>query len=100
MTETFNYDLERMKIAVNSPTVKLELYQMNKKILELIEIWDTSLTDDADFDDELSSLVKLVIEDVLCFVLDEVRYEAGTSVARTIEQEVKKHYGLLDESEN
>jgi len=100
MTETFNYDLERMKIAVNSPTVKLELYQMNKKILELIEVWDTSLTDDADFDDELSFLVKLVIEDVLCFVLDEVRYEAGNSVARTIEQEVKKHYGLLDESEN
>jgi hypothetical protein len=100
MTETFNYDLERMKIAVNSPTVKLELYQMNKKILELIEVWDTSLTDDANFDDELSSLVKLVIEDVLCFVLDEVRYEAGTSVARTIEQEVKKHYGLTDEPEN
>lgn len=100
MTETFNYDLERMKIAVNSPTVKLELYQMNKKILELIEVWDTSLTDDADFDDELSSLVKLVIEDVLSFVGSEVRYEAGNSVARTIEQEVKKHYGLTDESEN
>lgn len=62
MTETFNYDLERMKIAVNSPTVKLELYQMNKEILQLIEIWNTSLTDDADFDDELSSLVKLVIQ--------------------------------------
>jgi hypothetical protein len=31
--EEFNYDLDRMKIAVNSPTVKLELYRMNREIL-------------------------------------------------------------------
>ena len=95
--EEFNYDLDRMKIAVNSPTVKLELYRMNQEILQLIEIWDATLDDETDFDDELVSLVKLVIEDVLSFVGSEVRYEAGNSVARTIEQEVKKHYGLTDE---
>jgi len=98
--EEFNYDLERMKIAVNSPTVKLELYRMNREILQLIEIWDATLDDETDFEDELVSLVKLVVEDVLSFVGSEIRYEAGKSIARTIEQEVKKHYGLTDESEN
>jgi len=97
VSEEFNYDLDRMKIAVNSPTVKLELYRMNREILQLIEIWDATLDDETDFNDELVSLVKLVIEDVLSFVGSEVRYEAGNSIARTIEQEVKKHYGLTDE---
>ena len=65
--EEFNYDLDRMKIAVNSPTVKLELYRMNREILQIIDKWSA------------------------------VRYEAGNSIARTIEQEVKKYYGLTDE---
>ena len=95
--EEFNYDLDRMKIAVNSPTVKLELYTMNREILQIIDKWSAELDDETDFNDELVSLVKLVIEDVLSFVGSEVRYEAGNSVARTIEQEVKKHYGLTDE---
>lgn len=95
--EEFNYDLERMKIAVNSPTVKLELYRMNREILQIIDKWSAELDDETDNDDELADLVKLVIEDVLSFVGSEIRYEAGHSVARTIEQEVKKHYGLTDE---
>lgn len=95
--EEFNYDLDRMKIAVNSPTVKLELYTMNREILQIIDKWSAELDDETDFNDELVSLVKLVIEDVLLVVGSEVRYEAGNSIARTIEQEVKKHYGLTDE---
>ena len=95
--EEFNYDLEQMKIAVNSPTVKLELYRMNREILKLLDTWYATLDDETNFDDELVSLVQLIIEDVLCFIGNEVKYEAGNSVAKTIEQEVKKHYGLTDE---
>ena len=95
--EEFNYDLERMKIAVNSPTVKLELYKMNREILQIIDKWDAELDDETNYEDDLVDLVKMVIEDVLSFVSSEVRYEVGNSIARTIEQEVKKHYGLIDE---
>jgi len=98
--EEFNYDLEQMKIAVNSQIVKLELHKMNTEILKLIDTWDKTLDDNTNFDDEIVSLVKLVVEDVLCFISNEVQYEAGNSVARTIEAVVKNHYGLTDEPEN
>ena len=98
--EEFNYDLEQMKIAINSQIVKLELYKMNTEILKLLDTWYATLDDETNFDDELGSLVQLIIEDVLCFIGNEVKYEAGNSVAKTIEAVVKNHYGLTDEPEN
>lgn len=98
--EEFNYDLEQMKIAINSQIVKLELYKMNTEILKLLDTWYATLDDETNFDDELVSLVQLIIEDVLCFIGNEVKYEAGNSVAKTIEAVVKNHYGLTDEPEN
>jgi hypothetical protein len=67
---------------------------MNTEVKKLLDQWDGTLDDHTDFEQELVRLIELVVLNVIDVVNSEVQYEAGTSVAKTIEQEVKKYYGV------
>jgi hypothetical protein len=73
---------------------------MNKEVKKLLDQWDGTLDDHTDFEQELVRLIELVVLNVIDVVNSEVQYEAGNSVARAIEHEVKNHYGLNDERKN
>jgi hypothetical protein len=59
----------------------------------LIKRWDESLVGEDEWT-ELSDLVKLVINDVLFYVYDEVNYEVGNRQAKEVDAAIRKHYGL------
>jgi hypothetical protein len=67
------------------------------EIEKLIKRWDESLVDEnEEFEEQMAKLVKLVIEDVLYYVEDEVNYEAGRTVTKNVDAAIKEHYGLKD----
>jgi hypothetical protein len=87
--------------------LECQIYKLKNKIVtekmtkteieKLIKRWDESLVDEnEEFEEQMAKLVKLVIEDVLYYVEDEVNYEAGRTVAKNVDAAIKEHYGLKD----
>jgi hypothetical protein len=76
-------------LGINKPMSE----NMNTEIGKLIKRWDESLVGEDEWT-ELSDLVKLVINDVLFYVYDEVNYEAGNREAKEVDEAIRKHYGL------
>jgi hypothetical protein len=71
---------------------------MVNKIQKLISKFDDNLLDKNDsFEVYMEKFAKLIIEDVMYVVNDELQYQIGFGMAKTINDEVKKHYEINDE---
>jgi hypothetical protein len=71
---------------------------MVTKIQKLISKFDDNFLDKNDsFEQMMEKFATLVISDVLYVVNDELQYEIGFGLAKTINHAVNKHYEIKDD---
>jgi hypothetical protein len=74
---------------------------MVNKIQKLISKFDDNLLDKNDsFEVYMEKFAKLIIEDVMYVVNDELQYQIGFGMTKTINDEVKKHYEINEWFQN